>query len=94
MGTALDIWNDMLGLLVKKIVPQKLWRSRRFSKFMAAFSQPLVLLTDKVTQQIAPQGNCGKTHAVRIDVTIEDPSEQSSSRTKMVSFVQAHASFR
>jgi hypothetical protein len=57
------------------------------------FSQPLVLLTDKVMQQIAPQGDCGETHAMRIDVTIEDPSEQSSSKTKMVSFVQAQDSF-
>jgi hypothetical protein len=31
---------------------------------------------------------------MRIDVMIEDPSEQSSSKTKMVSFVQAHDSFR
>jgi hypothetical protein len=31
---------------------------------------------------------------VMIEVMIEDPSEQSSSKTKMVSFVQAHDSFR
>ena len=30
MGTAPDIWNDMLGLLVA-IVPRQLWESKRFS---------------------------------------------------------------
>jgi len=30
MGTAPDIWNDMLGLLVA-IVPRQLWKSKRFS---------------------------------------------------------------
>jgi NAD(P)-dependent dehydrogenase (short-subunit alcohol dehydrogenase family) len=45
MGTAPDVWNDMLGLLVN-IVPQPWWTSERFSKFMADFSQPLVRVTD------------------------------------------------
>ena len=30
MGTAPDIWNDMLGLIVA-IVPRQLWKSKRFS---------------------------------------------------------------
>jgi short subunit dehydrogenase-like uncharacterized protein len=84
MGTAPAIWNYMLGLLVD-IVPRPWWRSKRFSKFMADFSQPLVLLTDAILQNLSPD-NVGETHAMRIDVTSEDG--------QMFSIVQAHESFR
>jgi NAD(P)-dependent dehydrogenase (short-subunit alcohol dehydrogenase family) len=86
MGTAPDIWNAMLGLLVK-LVPRHLWRNSQFSKFMADFSQPLVLATDALLQQTGT----GETHAIRVDVTsVAGPREQA----KAVSIVQAHDSFR
>jgi NAD(P)-dependent dehydrogenase (short-subunit alcohol dehydrogenase family) len=86
MGTAPDIWNVMLGILVK-LVPRPFWKNAKFSKFMADFSQPLVLATDALLQQTGT----GETHAMRIDVTsIAGPREQS----KGVSIVQAHDSFR
>lgn len=84
MGTAPDAWNVMLGLLVD-VVPRGLWRSRRFSKFLADFSQPLVKATDYVLKLASPD-NVGETHAMRVDVTSEDG--------RSVSVVQAHESFR
>uniref|UniRef100_A0A7S4SZI3 Saccharopine dehydrogenase NADP binding domain-containing protein n=1 Tax=Ditylum brightwellii TaxID=49249 RepID=A0A7S4SZI3_9STRA len=84
MGTAPDAWNAMLGLLVS-IVPRSLWRSKRFSQFMADFSQPLVKATDALLKITSPD-NVGETHAMRVDVTGEDGNA--------VSIVQAHESFR
>jgi saccharopine dehydrogenase-like NADP-dependent oxidoreductase len=94
MGTAPDVWNDMLGSLVS-IVPRPWWRSKAFSKFMADFSRPLMLLTDKIMKEVAPPGDCGETHAMRIDVTVEETNQNKyPPTTKMVSIVQAHDSFR
>jgi hypothetical protein len=91
MGTAPDIWNTMLGILVK-VVPRPFWKYAKFSKFMADFSEPLVLATDTLLQKTG----YGETHAMRIDVSSASTSwrasEQSSSRG--VSIVQAHDSFR
>ena len=84
MGTAPDVWNDMLGLLVF-IVPRQLWRSKSFSKFLADFSQPLVKATDYLLKMTSP-GDVGETHAMRVDVTSTDGCA--------VSVVQAHESFR
>jgi len=83
MGTAPEIWNDMLGLLVD-LVPRKWWRSPRFSLFLADFSEPLVLATDWAMQKWSSvaktkneedyydgeerNGECGETHAMRVDV--------------------------
>jgi len=94
MGTAPDLWNVMLGILVQ-IVPRPLWRSKRFSKFMADFSQPLVLATDWFLQQTSPD-KVGETHAMRIDVTTTTTSGggSKSEATQMTSIVQAHESFR
>lgn len=79
MGTAPDFWNVMLGLLVE-IVPRSWWKSPKFSKFMADFSQPLVKLTDSFLEE---------THGMRVDVT-----GGKSTGSKAVSIVQAHESFR
>ena len=84
MGTAPDAWNIMLGLLVD-IVPRRLWSSRRFSQFLADFSQPLVKATDYLLKVVSTDG-VGETHAMRVDV--------SSTSEKSVSIVQAHESFR
>ncbi|KAL7552799.1 hypothetical protein ACHAWF_016057, partial [Thalassiosira exigua] len=84
MGTAPDIWNDMLGILVS-VVPRNLWKSRRFSQFIADFSQPLVKATDYLLK-LAASDDVGETHAMRIDVIGGDGSA--------VSVVQAHESFR
>ncbi|KAL3770852.1 hypothetical protein ACHAW5_000449 [Stephanodiscus triporus] len=84
MGTAPDVWNDVLGLLVA-IVPRALWRSRRFSKFIADFSRPLVRATDALLRLASPDG-VGETHAMRVDATGTDGCA--------VSIVQAHESFR
>ena len=84
MGTAPDLWNTMLGILVS-LVPRPLWRSRRFSKWMADFSQPLVKLTDGLLKLTSPD-NVGETHAMRVDVT--------GINGNVVSCVQAHESFR
>jgi predicted dinucleotide-binding enzyme len=88
MGTAPELWNDMLGLLVK-LVPRPWWRNTRFSKFMADFSEPLVLATDSLLQKTGT----GETHAMRIDVTSVPPGLQKDGG-KGVSIVQAHDSFR
>lgn len=86
MGTAPDMWNTMLGLLVN-LVPRGWWKNSRFSKFMADFSQPLVGATDWFLKQ----AGVGETHAMRIDVTfVHGPREQPTG----VSIVQAHDSFR
>eukprot|EP00797_Seminavis_robusta_P028414 Sro551_g164860.1 saccharopine dehydrogenase (215) ;mRNA; r:24321-24965 len=88
MGTAPDLWNVMLGLLVN-IVPRPWWRSKAFSKFMADFSQPLVLLTDAILRQTTTSdADVGETHAMRIDVTT------TTTKQEMTSIVQAHESFR
>mmetsp|Transcript_21792 Transcript_21792/g.33106 ORF Transcript_21792/g.33106 Transcript_21792/m.33106 type:complete len:456 (-) Transcript_21792:61-1428(-) len=84
MGTAPEIWNDMLGILVA-LVPRRLWRNSRFSKFMADFSQPLVLLTDAILKW----NGVGETHAMRIDV-----NSGLNGQNGGVSIVQAHDSFR
>jgi hypothetical protein len=105
MGTAPDLWNVMLGVLVQ-IVPRAFWKNARFSKFMADFSQPLVLATDAWLKQTS----VGETHAMRIDVTSsssskvaaadaagssrEEEEESSSYQHQGVSIVQAHDSFR
>jgi hypothetical protein len=108
MGTAPEIWNDMLGLLVD-LIPRNWWRSRKFSKFLADFSEPLVLATDFAMRKLSSssssgEGDCGETHAMRIDV-ITETEEVSDSATdttgssttthqKMTSIVQCHDSFR
>jgi len=86
MGTAPDVWNDMLGLLVD-LVPRPYWKSRKFSKFLADFSEPLVLITDFVMKKMSSngeegeggaavnRGDCGETHAMRIDVITEETEE-------------------
>jgi len=84
MGTAPAIWNDMLGLLVD-IVPRRLWKSKKFSQFLADFSQPLVKATDYLLKLTSPD-NVGETHCMRVDVTSTDGNA--------VSIVQAHESFR
>lgn len=84
MGTAPDIWNSMLGLLVQ-LVPRSWWRNERFSQFLADFSQPLVWATDQWLKWKDPFAN-GETHAMRIDAILDDHSG--------VSVVQAHDSFR
>jgi NAD(P)-dependent dehydrogenase (short-subunit alcohol dehydrogenase family) len=98
MGTAPDIWNAMLGILVK-LVPRTWWKNTEFSKFMADFSQPLVLATDALLQQTTTTGGTGETHAIRVDVTsVMGPRENDDSNSKQsikgVSIVQAHDSFR
>ena len=70
MGTAPDVWNDMLELLVN-IVPRQLWQSKSVSKFLADFSQPLVKATDYLLEMTSP-GDVGKTHALRVGVTSTD----------------------
>lgn len=82
MGTAPDVWNVMLGVLVR-LVPRRLWREERFSKFVADFSKPLVSLTDAWLRE----NGTGETHAMRIDVTSADDE-------RSASIVQAHDSFR
>ena len=84
MGTAPDIWNTMLGILVT-IIPRKWWRSRAFSKFLADFSQPLVKFSDFVLKLSSPD-KVGETHAMRVDVIGESGNSYSC--------VQAHESFR
>ena len=96
MGTAPDLWNDMLGLLVD-LVPRNWWRSKKFSKFLADFSEPLVLATDLAMRKLSSSssGDCGETHAMRVDVVTESIDETSETSTeKMVSIVQCHDSFR
>lgn len=83
MGTAPDIWNGMLGILVK-IVPRTWWTNEKFSQFMADFSQPLVQLTDAWLKQIS--NHAGETHGMRIDVSATDDTQ--------ASIVQLHESFR
>lgn len=87
MGTAPELWNFMLGALVS-IVPRNLWRSERFSKFLADFSQPLVKATDAWLKAASPSSglDAGETHAMRVDVTAADGSG--------ASIVQGHESFR
>eukprot|EP00581_Thalassiosira_minuscula_P009445 CAMPEP_0183709584 /NCGR_PEP_ID=MMETSP0737-20130205/5595_1 /TAXON_ID=385413 /ORGANISM="Thalassiosira miniscula, Strain CCMP1093" /LENGTH=490 /DNA_ID=CAMNT_0025937719 /DNA_START=162 /DNA_END=1637 /DNA_ORIENTATION=+ len=84
MGTAPDVWNDMLGILVA-LVPRKLWRSKRFSQFLADFSRPLVKATDFLLKVASPD-DVGETHAMRVDVTSTDGHA--------VSVLQGHESFR
>lgn len=88
MGTAPDLWNDMLGLLVQ-LVPGPWWKSKRFSKFLADFSEPLVLATDAMMQKMGT----GETHAMRIDVTSVPPAFQKDGG-KGMTIIQAHDSFR
>ena len=99
MGTAPDLWNDMLGLLVD-LVPRPWWRSRGFSKFLADFSEPLVLATDLAMRKLSgggpgDGGDCGETHAMRVDVVTETRDEATGEATEsLVSIVQCHDSFR
>ncbi len=90
MGTAPDAWNVMLGLLVG-IVPRSWWRSEKFSQFMADFSKPLVIATDKWLQLTSPDG-VGETHAMRIDVTATAPDSKND--VVVSTIVQGHQSFR
>jgi KR domain len=85
MGVAPDIWNTILGLLVS-IVPRPWWRNDRFSQFMADFSQPLVLLTDRWMKWLDPM-KVGETHAMRIDIESVDGSVS-------MSTIQAHDSLK
>ena len=85
MGTAPNIWNDMLGILVS-IVPRSWWRNPRFSQWMADFSKPMVLATDAWMKWTG----MGETHAMRIDVTKKFGRDDAGG----VSIVQAHDSFR
>jgi len=85
MGTAPDLWNTMLGLLVT-VIPRSWWRNKRFSQWLADFSQPLVWLSDKLLKLQDKDDNLGETHAMRVDVTRRDGSG--------VSIWQGHASFR
>ena len=97
MGTAPDLWNDMLGLLVD-LVPRNWWRSKKFSKFLADFSEPLVLATDLAMRKLSSSsfsGDCGETHAMRVDVVTETVDQTTGTITEeMVSIVQCHDSFR
>ena len=85
MGTAPDIWNGMLGLLVD-FIPRSWWRNQRFSKFLADFSEPLVWLSDQYLKLMDQDDHLGETHAMRVDVSRSDGSG--------VSILQGHASFR
>lgn len=58
MGTAPHVWNVILGAMAR-VVPRAWWRDERFSRALAAFSQPMVALTDRFV---------GETHGMRIDV--------------------------
>jgi len=97
MGTAPDLWNDMLGLLVD-LVPRNWWRSKKFSKLLADFSEPLVLETDFFMRNLSSKnggdGNCGETHAMRVDVVTRKNNNDKSTDETMVSIVQCHDSFR
>lgn len=85
MGTAPDVWNSMISLLVF-LIPRSWWRNNRFSQFMADFSEPLVWASDQWLKWTDAEG-VGETHAMRIDVQSVD------GKTTM-STVQAHDSFR
>eukprot|EP00980_Cylindrotheca_fusiformis_P021122 scaffold8114_cov126-Cylindrotheca_fusiformis.AAC.8 len=89
MGTAPDIWNDMLSLLVR-VVPRPWWKNQKFSKFMADFSKPFVMATDSMMKKMGT----GETHAMRIDVTSVPPGIESDEGRKSASLIQAHDSFR
>jgi len=95
MGTAPDLWNDMLGLLVD-LVPRNWWPTK-FSKFLADFSEPLVLATDFTMRKLSSSsdGDCGETHAMRVDVVVETTDDTTGEGVEtMVSIVQCHDSFR
>ncbi len=64
MGTSPELWNTIMGAMVAA-VPRPLWKEPRFSRGLAAFSKPLVAITDRFV---------GETHAMRVDVTAEDGS--------------------
>ena len=83
MGTAPDLWNLMLGVLVT-LIPRHWWSNAQFSQFLADFSNPLVKLTDTCLRLTSD--SVGETHAMRIDVT--------STKGKVVSAIQGHESFR
>lgn len=65
MGTAPDVWNVILGAMAR-VVPRAWWRSERFSRALAVFSQPMVALTDRFV---------GETHGMRVDVRGEGGEE-------------------
>ena len=83
MGTAPDLWNLMLGILVT-LIPRQWWSNVQFSQFLADFSNPLVKLSDTILRLTSD--SIGETHAMRIDVT--------STKGKVVSAIQGHESFR
>jgi len=93
------IWWNFRGLLVD-LVPRNWWKSRAFSKFLADFSEPLVLATDLAMRKLSSSsstegGDCGETHAMRVDVVAETADTETNSVTEsMVSMVQCHDSFR
>lgn len=86
MGTAPDVWNTMLGILVS-LIPRNWWKNTSFSKFMADFSKPMVWATDKLLEKTG----VGETHAMRVDVTFVAPPRE---KPFGVSIIQAHDSFR
>ena len=96
MGTAPELWNVMLGILVE-FLPRPWWRNARFSKFMADFSQPLVWMTDQILKW-TDVNQVGETHAMRIDVTVAHSTstmdENGHKGQPGISMVQAHDSFR
>ena len=90
MGTAPNLWNTMLGLLVEWI-PRSWWSLERFSKGLADFSFPMVWMSDKWLEWTG----VGETHAMRVDVTFVPEGRRRDNKTPMgVSIVQAHDSFR
>jgi putative NADH-flavin reductase len=62
MGTAPELWNVIIGLLVKW-VPRDWWLRPAFSSGLARFSQPLVAVADSIFEE---------THAMRVDATTRD----------------------
>ena len=58
MGTAPDIWNVVMNLLVR-LIPRSWWKQEKFSQALATFSKPLVAFTDMFV---------GETHGIRVEV--------------------------
>jgi len=59
MGTAPDIWNVVMNLLVR-LIPRSWWKQENFSQALATFSKPLVAFTDMFV---------GETHGIRVEAT-------------------------
>mmetsp|Transcript_18662 Transcript_18662/g.27442 ORF Transcript_18662/g.27442 Transcript_18662/m.27442 type:complete len:150 (+) Transcript_18662:304-753(+) len=71
MGTAPEIWNVIMGVMVK-VIPRTFWLNPTFSQGLATFSEPMVKLTDKFV---------GETHAIRVDVRGESGAEAKALQT-------------